>query len=70
VEISTKTKLEEESEYDGHNAVIAVYDDHSAAKDAVVVGGLSAIGAGLHSMGIPKDSIVTYETAIKAANIW
>jgi hypothetical protein len=35
-------------------------------EDAVVVGGLSAIGAGLYSVGIPKDSIVTYETAIKA----
>lgn len=37
-----------------------------ALEDAVVVGGLSAIGAGLFSIGIPKDSIVTYETAIKA----
>jgi hypothetical protein len=35
-------------------------------EDALVVGGLSAIGAGLYSIGIPKDSIVTYETAIKA----
>jgi hypothetical protein len=35
-------------------------------EDAVVVGGLSAIGAGLFSLGIPRDSIVTYETAIKA----
>jgi len=35
-------------------------------EDAVIVGGLSAIGAGLFSIGIPKDSIVTYETAIKA----
>ena len=35
-------------------------------EDAVVVGGLSAIGAGLFSIGISKDSIVTYETAIKA----
>ena len=34
-------------------------------ENAVVVGGLSAIGAGLFSIGIPKDSIVTYETAIK-----
>jgi hypothetical protein len=25
-----------------------------------------AIGAGLYSIGIPRDSIVTYETAIKA----
>jgi uncharacterized membrane protein len=35
-------------------------------ENAVVVGGLSAIGAGLYSIGIPKDSVVTYETAIKA----
>jgi uncharacterized membrane protein len=35
-------------------------------EDAVVVGGLSAIGAGLYSIGIPRDSIVTYEAAIKA----
>src|SRR5271166_6331406 len=33
---------------------------------AVVVGGLSAIGGGLYSIGIPKDSIVKYETAVKA----
>lgn len=32
---------------------------------AVVVGGVSAIGAGLYSIGIPKDSIVRYELAIK-----
>src|SRR5277367_5035837 len=32
----------------------------------VLVGGLSAIGAGLYSIGIPKDSIVTYETSIEA----
>ena len=38
----------------------------AALENALVVGGLSAIGAGLYSMGIPKDSIVTYETAIKA----
>ncbi|MGD0130167.1 MAG: general stress protein [Terriglobia bacterium] len=35
-------------------------------EDAVVVGGLSAIGAGLFSIGIPRDSIVTYEAAMKA----
>ena len=33
---------------------------------AVAVGGLSAIGAGLFSIGIPKDSVLQYETAIKA----
>jgi hypothetical protein len=31
-----------------------------------VVGGLSALGAGLFSMGIPKDSILKYETAVKS----
>ena len=35
---------------------------------AVFVGGLSAIGAGLYSLGIPKDSIVEYESAVKAGN--
>ena len=35
---------------------------------AVVVGGVSAIGAGLYSIGIPKDSVVKYETALKADN--
>jgi uncharacterized membrane protein len=38
----------------------------AALEDALVVGGLSAIGAGLFSVGIPNNSIVTYETAIKA----
>jgi len=37
-----------------------------ALEGAVVTGGLSALGAGLFSIGIPKDSIVKYETAIKA----
>ena len=32
---------------------------------AAVVGGLSAIGAGLVSIGIPKDSVVEYELALK-----
>jgi uncharacterized membrane protein len=38
----------------------------SAVEGAVTVGGLSAIGAALASIGIPKDSMVSYETAIKA----
>ena len=33
---------------------------------AVVVGGLGVIGAALADIGIPKDSIVEYETEIKA----
>jgi hypothetical protein len=36
-----------------------------ALEGAVVVGGVSALGAGLYSMGIPKDSIVKYEAALK-----
>src|SRR5271165_288678 len=37
-----------------------------ALEGAAVVGGLSALGAGLYSMGIPKDSILQYETAVKS----
>ena len=33
---------------------------------AVIVGGLSALGAGLYSIGIPADSILQYESAIKS----
>ena len=38
----------------------------AALEGAVVVGGVSALGAGLYSIGIPKDSIVKYETALKS----
>jgi len=34
-------------------------------ESAAIVGGLSAIGAGLIGMGIPKDSVVQYELALK-----
>jgi len=37
-----------------------------ALEDAVVVGGLSAIGAGLLGMSVPKESALKYEMAIKA----
>lgn len=37
-----------------------------ALEGAVVVGGLSIVGAALYNMGIPKDSIVQYESALKA----
>ncbi len=33
---------------------------------AVVVGGLSALGAALASIGVPEDSIVSYESKLKA----
>ena len=37
-----------------------------AVEGAAVVGGLSALGAGLLSSGIPKDSVLQYETAVKS----
>jgi len=37
-----------------------------ALEGGVLIGGIDAIGAGLYSLGIPKDSIVKYETALKA----
>jgi uncharacterized membrane protein len=38
-----------------------------ALEGAAVIGGLSALAAALYSIGIPKDSVVKYETAIKSA---
>ncbi|MDR3517915.1 MAG: DUF1269 domain-containing protein [Azospirillaceae bacterium] len=38
----------------------------SAVEGAVVVGGLSAVGAALYGIGIPKDSVIQYEAAVKA----
>ncbi len=37
-----------------------------ALEGAVVVGGLTAVGAGLYSIGIPRDSVLKYESALKA----
>jgi hypothetical protein len=37
-----------------------------ALEGAVVVGGLSALGAALVSLGIPKNSALAYETEIQA----
>jgi len=37
----------------------------AALEGAVVVGGMSALGAGLYGLGIPKDSVVQYELALK-----
>jgi hypothetical protein len=38
----------------------------SAVDGAVVVGGLSVLGAALSSIGVPKDSVLQYETALEA----
>jgi carbonic anhydrase/acetyltransferase-like protein (isoleucine patch superfamily) len=45
----------------GHLAAIVV----AAIEGAVLVGGLSALGAALFSIGIPKDSVIQYEKAVK-----
>jgi hypothetical protein len=37
----------------------------SILESAVIVGGVSALGAGLVSIGIPKDSVIKYEVALK-----
>ena len=36
-----------------------------ALEGAVMTGGLSALGAGLYSIGIPKNSVLQYETEVK-----
>jgi len=46
----------------GYLAAIVV----SAVEGAIMVGGLSALGAALYSAGIPKDSVIQYEQAVKA----
>jgi hypothetical protein len=46
----------------GYLAAIAI----GAVENAVLVGGLSAIGAALFSIGVPKDSVIQYEAAVKA----
>jgi hypothetical protein len=38
----------------------------SAIEGAVVVGAMSALGAALFSIGMPKDSVIAYEAAVKA----
>jgi hypothetical protein len=38
----------------------------AAIEGAVVVGGVSALAAALYSIGIPKDSVIAYESAVKA----
>ncbi|MHB8442402.1 MAG: general stress protein [Candidatus Tyrphobacter sp.] len=46
----------------GHLAMMVV----AAVEGAIVFGGLSALGAALYSVGIPKDSVLRYEEAVKA----
>lgn len=38
----------------------------ASLEGATVVGGLSVLGAGLYSIGIPRDSVLRYEAALKS----
>jgi hypothetical protein len=38
----------------------------SIAEGAVMMGSLGALGAALYSVGIPKDSVISYQSAIEA----
>jgi len=40
----------------------------AALEGAVVIGGISALGAALTQVGVPKDQVIKYETALKADN--
>lgn len=46
----------------GYLATIAM----AAIENAAVIGGLSALGAALYGIGIPEDSAIQYEAAVKA----
>jgi hypothetical protein len=46
----------------GYLATMAI----GALEAAVVVGGLSALSAALYGIGVPKDSVIRYEAALKA----
>ena len=46
----------------GHLAAMVV----AAVEGAILVGGVSALGAALYSIGIPKDSVIQYQESVKA----
>src|SRR5271163_1629254 len=46
----------------GYLASMAIY----GIENAIFVGGMSALGAALYGIGVPKDSVIQYETAVKA----
>ncbi len=45
----------------GYIATIVI----AGIENAVIVGGISALAAALYSIGVPKDSVIQYETALK-----
>ena len=50
----------------GHLAALVFTAVAGAAEGAVVMGGLGALGAALFSIGIPRESVLQYEQALKA----
>jgi hypothetical protein len=59
-----------EDQMEKADTVVAVFADHNAAvESAIMVGGLSGLGAALYSIGVPKDSVIQYETALKAGSL-
>jgi hypothetical protein len=46
----------------GYLAAFAI----GAVENAALVGGLSAIGAALYSLGVPKNSVIQYDAAVRA----
>jgi hypothetical protein len=52
----------------GHVVVVGylVGDIITGVESAVLVGGLSAIGAGLHGIGVPAESVIQYEAEVRA----
>ena len=49
----------------GHLAAMVI----AAVEGALLFGGLSALGAALFSIGIPKDSLIAYEQVVKTASV-
>lgn len=50
----------------GHLAAVVFTAVSSGIEGAVVVGGMGVLGAALYSIGIPHESVLQYETALKA----
>ena len=48
-----------------HSSSVSRPSENAALEGAVVVGGVSALGAALSQIGVPKDQVIKYETALK-----
>ena len=48
-----------------HSSIVSRPSENAALESAVVVGGVSALGAALSQTGVPKDQVIKYETALR-----